>query len=134
MAELGGCPSGEARITPGFRLQARYVIHAVGPVWHGGGTGEEALLESAYRSALALAQQHGLESIAFPAISTGVYGFPLRRAAEIAVETCRAWQHAHARPSRIVFCVFGAAAESAYRAVLDRLAQTRQHGRSAGSP
>ena len=73
-AALGWCPTGEARLTPGFDLPARFVIHAVGPVWRGGGAGEAALLASAYRSALQLAVDHGLESIAFPAISTGIYG------------------------------------------------------------
>ncbi|SMG44412.1 O-acetyl-ADP-ribose deacetylase [Paracoccus sp. J56] len=84
---LGGCPTGEARITQGYDLPARYVIHTVGPVWQGGGAGEDALLASAYRNSLALAHQHGVVSIAFPAISTGVYGFPAERAARIAVET-----------------------------------------------
>jgi len=79
------CPTGEARITPGFRLPARHVIHTVGPVWHGGRTGEEELLTACYRSALALASEYGLTSIAFPAISCGVYGFPAERAARIAV-------------------------------------------------
>ena len=76
-AAIGHCPTGEARITPGFRLPAGYVIHAVGPVWRGGGEGEAELLASAYRSALRLAEEHGLRSIAFPAISTGIYGYPL---------------------------------------------------------
>lgn len=83
------CPTGEARMTPGFALPARFVIHAVGPVWRGGGAGEPALLASAYRSALRLAKAHGLESIAFPAISTGTYGYPLTVAAATAVATIR---------------------------------------------
>ncbi|SME94789.1 O-acetyl-ADP-ribose deacetylase (regulator of RNase III), contains Macro domain [Tistlia consotensis] len=118
MAAHGGCPTGEARITPGFRLPARYVIHTVGPVWHGGGSGEDALLASAYRSSLALALQHGLASIAFPAISTGVYGFPPERAADIAIATVRDWTAAHPGLERVVFCVFGPEAETIYR---DRL-------------
>jgi O-acetyl-ADP-ribose deacetylase (regulator of RNase III) len=89
MRALGGCPTGEARMTPGFDLRAKYVIHAVGPVWHGGHRGEPALLASAYRSALRLASDHGVVSIAFPAISTGVYGYPLEAATEIAVATVR---------------------------------------------
>lgn len=109
------CPSGKARITPGFDLKARHVIHAVGPVWHGGEAGEDVLLAGAYRSSLDLAAQHGLRSIAFPAISTGVYGFPLARATRIAVETARTWAEAHADFDVIVFCVFGAEAEAAYR-------------------
>ncbi len=82
---LGGCPTGEARITKGYRLPARWVIHTVGPVWRGGGRNEDALLASCYRTSLALAQGHGVKSIAFPAISTGAYGFPMDRAARIAV-------------------------------------------------
>ncbi|WBU57419.1 O-acetyl-ADP-ribose deacetylase [Paracoccus sediminicola] len=86
---IGGCPTGEARITGGHELQARHVIHTVGPVWKGGDAGEDALLAACYRNSLALAAGHGLRSIAFPAISTGVYGFPPERAAAIAVETIR---------------------------------------------
>lgn len=90
-ARLGGCPTGDARITPGFRLPAKYVIHAVGPVWHGGGHGEEALLRGAYRASLVHARDHGCTSIAFPAISTGIYGYPLEAATEVAVETMRSF-------------------------------------------
>lgn len=86
---LGGCPTGEARITKGYDLPARHVIHTVGPVWKGGDRGEDDLLASAYRNSLALARQHDLTSIAFPAISTGIYGFPPDRAARIAVATIR---------------------------------------------
>lgn len=86
---LGGCPTGQARITGGHGLRARHVIHAVGPVWHGGGRGEDDLLASAYRESLALAREHGLTTLAFPAISTGIYGFPADRAARIAVRTIR---------------------------------------------
>lgn len=82
---LGGCDTGDAKITGGYRLPALHVIHTVGPVWHGGGHGEDELLARCYRRSLALAQQHGLRTIAFPAISTGVYGFPRKRAARIAV-------------------------------------------------
>ncbi|MEF9606112.1 macro domain-containing protein, partial [Paracoccus sp. PXZ] len=84
---LGGCPTGEARITNGYDLPARYVIHAVGPVWQGGGAGEDDLLASAYRHSLLLARAHDIARIAFPAISTGIYGFPADRAARIAVAT-----------------------------------------------
>ena len=91
MRELGGCPTGEARITPGFRLPAKYVIHAVGPVWRGGASGEPELLASAYRSALAIARDQACHSIAFPALSTGAYGYPAEAATQIAVETCRAF-------------------------------------------
>src|SRR5215213_9005794 len=86
---LGGCPTGEARITPGFRLRARHVIHAVGPVWRGGGHGEAALLAGAYRASLVLLRDAGSASIAFPAISTGIYGYPVAEATRIAVSTCR---------------------------------------------
>jgi O-acetyl-ADP-ribose deacetylase (regulator of RNase III) len=83
--ELGGCPTGEARITPGFHLPAKWVIHAVGPVWRGGNDGEDEMLARCYRSSLALAPQHAIRTIAFPQISTGVYGFPVRRAVAIAI-------------------------------------------------
>src|SRR5512146_2832229 len=87
---LGGCPTGEGRITPGFRLPARYVIHTVGPVWRDGGHGEPELLAACYRNSFALADSHGARSIAFPAISCGVYGYPRQLAAAIAVRECRA--------------------------------------------
>lgn len=88
-ASLGGCPTGEARITPGFDLPARHIIHTVGPVWHGGGQGEEELLARCYRACFALAQRHGLATLAFPAISCGIYGYPWIDAAAIAVDECR---------------------------------------------
>jgi O-acetyl-ADP-ribose deacetylase len=87
--KLGGCATGDAKATPGFRLPAKWIFHAVGPVWHGGGHDEDDLLESCYRRCLELAKQHKVRSIAFPAISTGVYSFPPKRAARIAVETVR---------------------------------------------
>jgi O-acetyl-ADP-ribose deacetylase (regulator of RNase III) len=86
---LGGCPAGDAKVTPGFRLAARWVIHTVGPVWHGGTQGEPELLASCYRSSLARADEVGAESVAFPAVSTGVYGYPAELAASIAVSTVR---------------------------------------------
>ena len=88
-AELGGCPTGDAKATPGFRLPARWIIHAVGPVWHGGDSAEPELLASAYRRSLAVADEIGARSVAFPAISTGIYGYPLDAATTIAVRTCR---------------------------------------------
>ena len=86
---IGGCPTGDARITPGFRLKARHVIHAVGPVWRGGGHDEAALLAGAYRASLARLREVGGASIAFPAISTGIYGYPLDEATRVAVAACR---------------------------------------------
>jgi O-acetyl-ADP-ribose deacetylase (regulator of RNase III) len=87
--ELGGCPTGDAKATPGFRLPARWIIHAVGPMWHGGDSGEPELLASAYRRSLAVADEIGARSVAFPAISTGIYGYPLDAATAIAVRTSR---------------------------------------------
>jgi O-acetyl-ADP-ribose deacetylase (regulator of RNase III) len=111
---LGPCPTGQARLTPGFRLPARFVIHAVGPVWRGGGAGEDDLLASAYRASLALAREHGVESIAFPAISTGVYGYPLRRATAIAVATVRAELAISGSVTHVIFACFGRDALEAY--------------------
>ena len=113
---LHGCPTGQAKITKGYRLKARHVIHTVGPVWHGGTAGEPALLASCYRNSLALAEQHGLKSIAFPAISTGVYGYPKRPAAEIAVRTVKA----QAYLDRVIFCCFDKATADLYREIIGR--------------
>jgi O-acetyl-ADP-ribose deacetylase (regulator of RNase III) len=101
------CPTGEARLTPGFRLPARFVIHTVGPVWHGGTRGEPELLASCYRSSLELALEHGLKSIAFPAISTGVYGYPKLAAARVAHETCAAFLAEHPDFGTIHLVAFG---------------------------
>jgi O-acetyl-ADP-ribose deacetylase (regulator of RNase III) len=103
---LQGCPTGEAKITRGYKLPARHVIHAVGPVWHGGTSGEDELLAGCYRHSLALAHAHKLQSIAFPAISTGVYRFPADRAARIAVSTVIGEAKAARAISRVVFCCF----------------------------
>lgn len=118
-AALGGCPTGEARITAGHRLAARRVVHTVGPVWRGGAAGEADLLASCYRASLALARAHRLASIAFPAISTGVYGFPGDAAAAIAVATVLA-ETAGPPPSRVIFCCFSDAAARWHRAALER--------------
>lgn len=104
---LGGCATGEAKITKGYRLPARHVIHTVGPVWDGGGSAEDALLAGCYRNSLSLASAHKLNSIAFPAISTGVYRFPADRAAKIAVTTAVTEVSARRAVQRIVFCCFG---------------------------
>lgn len=119
-AEIGGCPTGEARATDGYRLPAQRVIHVVGPVWGGGDRDEDGLLASCYRSALKIAEQEGLRSIAFPAISTGVYGFPLDRATGIAVATVRDHLAANPRIDKVIFAVFGEEAERAYRQELGR--------------
>ena len=103
---LRGCATGAAKITAGYRLPARHVIHTVGPVWHGGGDDEDALLASCYRASLALADAHQLASIAFPAISTGVYGFPADRAAGLAVATVVAALPDAASLQHVVFCCF----------------------------
>ena len=103
---LGGCATGDAKITRGYRLPARHVIHAVGPVWHGGGQGEDAALASCYRRAIELAEVNGLSSMAFSAISTGVYGFPADRAAGIAVSTVAEALATAPAVNRIMFCCF----------------------------
>lgn len=110
---FGGCRTGEAVITPGFRLPCRFVIHTPGPVWHGGNRGEAELLGACYRNSLRLAAKNGCASIAFPAISTGVYRYPKREAAQIAVETVRAWNET--LPERVVFCCFSAEDLAIYR-------------------
>jgi O-acetyl-ADP-ribose deacetylase (regulator of RNase III) len=115
---LGGCETGEAKITPGFRLKARHVIHTVGPVWGGGERGEDRLLASCYRNSLALASEHGLASIAYPAISTGAYGFPPERAALIAVGTVAAALSQAGSIERVVFCCFGAASRQHHETAL----------------
>ena len=114
--EAAPCPTGDSRLTPGFRLPARYVIHAVGPVWNGGSADEDALLASAYRSALDLARRNMLRSVAFPAISTGVYGFPMERATAIAVRTVCDWLAGEPEFDEVTFVVFDGDAEEAYRA------------------
>jgi len=119
-AKIGGCKTGDAVSTDGYELKAKYVIHTVGPVWRGGGENEEALLASCYRTSLKIARQIGARSLAFPAISTGVYGFPLDRATEIAVATVRDFLAASHDIDRVVFSVFGAEAEAAYRRALGR--------------
>ncbi len=118
---LGGCATGEARMTRGHGLRAKHVIHTVGPVWNGGGRGEPELLASCYRSSLDLAAQHGLESIAFPAISCGVYGYPLDHAVKIAVRETSAWLRAQPQFGQVIFACFGTPALDAYRRELGAL-------------
>jgi len=114
-AHIGGCPTGEARITPGFQLPAKFVIHAVGPVWQGGGAGEADLLASAYHSAIRLAAKYGLRSIAFPAISTGIYGYPLEAATEVAVGAVRRALAAGSSLEEVVFACFSPDVLRVYR-------------------
>jgi O-acetyl-ADP-ribose deacetylase (regulator of RNase III) len=103
---LGGCATGNAKITRGYRLRARYVIHAVGPRWHGGKNGERARLASCYRRSLELAREAGVATIAFPGISTGIFGYPQREAADTAIETVAAELAAHDKPEKVVLCTF----------------------------
>jgi len=119
-SKLGGCPTGEARITPGFALPARYVIHAVGPVWHGGDRNEAELLAGCYRASFALAAQHGIRSLAFPAISCGVYGYPIPDAARVAVAEVRRHIEGGSGLTRVVFACFGDDVMRAYRALIPR--------------
>jgi O-acetyl-ADP-ribose deacetylase len=112
---LNGCPTGEAKITPGYKLPAKWVIHTVGPVWHGGNSYESILLANCYRNTLELALKHGVKSIAFPGISTGVYGYPKVQAAEIAVMVMREYDD---RLNEIIACCFGEEDMKLYEALL----------------
>jgi O-acetyl-ADP-ribose deacetylase (regulator of RNase III) len=115
---LGGCAVGDARLTPGFSLPAKYVIHTVGPVWRGGTHGEPRLLASCYARSLALAEAHRLHSIAFPGISTGVYGYPAARAAAVAIQTVRAALEHIVSIEQVFFCCFSASALQLYLSLL----------------
>ena len=120
-AGLVGCETGDAKITGGHNLPALHVIHTVGPVWHGGEKGEPGLLESAYRRCFDVAHRHGLKSIAFPAISAGVYGYPMREAADIALSAAEAAIRLYPELERIVFVQFNAGAQQVYREAASRL-------------
>ncbi len=122
---LGGCPTGEARITRGYRLPARWVIHTVGPIWRGGAHDEAALLESCYRACLTLAREQRIESIAFPGISTGVYGYPIEAAAHVAVNAIARWTAANDSPTRVVLCAFNAETKAALERELAKLPRPR---------
>lgn len=115
---LGGCATGDAKITAGYRLRARHVIHTVGPVWHDGERGEPELLASCYRRSLEIATQRALESIAFPSISTGVYGYPKQLAAPLALSTVREFVSKPGAPQQILFCCFSADDLSLYESLL----------------
>lgn len=116
---LNGCPTGNAKITRGYRLPARHVIHTVGPVWHGGARGEPELLASCYRRSLELAAENGLDSIAFPGISTGVYGYPEEAATEVAVATVRQFIDQNPALKEVIFCCFSDHALRLYESLLD---------------
>jgi O-acetyl-ADP-ribose deacetylase len=117
--KIGGCPTGEARLTPGFDLPARWVIHTVGPVWQGGGVGEDELLASCYRESLGVASSVGAKTIAFPAISTGAYGFPMERAARIAAAEITGYLAGHPEVERVSIAVRGEDALRIHRAAVD---------------
>jgi O-acetyl-ADP-ribose deacetylase (regulator of RNase III) len=119
---LGGCPTGQARLTRGYKLPAKYVIHTVGPVWHGGTQGEAALLASCYRESLALAAARQLASIAFPCISTGVYGYPTDQAADVAIAAVRDFLRAPCSLREVIFCCHSAGDLALYQARLARMA------------
>lgn len=120
--QLGGCPTGEARITQGYELPAPWVIHTVGPIWQGGNQQEDMLLARCYRNSLLLAEQHQIRTLAFPAISTGVYGFPLNRATRIAMMEVSQFLTTHPAIEQVVFVCFG---EEAYRCYIETLAEVQ---------
>ena len=119
--KIGGCPPGQARITSGGQLTAKYVIHTVGPIYHGGQRGEAQTLASAYRSSLELATQHGIKTVAFPSISTGAYGYPIDLAAPVALQTVMAYLSTHHEIELVRFVLFGNAAYGAYESALQAL-------------
>jgi len=112
---LGGCATGQAKITRGYKLPAKWVIHTVGPVWHGGNRGEDELLASCYRSCFALVEQHGIQTVAFPSISTGAYGFPMDRAARIAVRETKDFLERAPSVEKVILVCFGAGALQIHR-------------------
>ena len=118
---LGGCPTGEARVSKGYKLPARWVIHTVGPVWRGGGNNEDRLLSNCYRNSLAAAAELGVKTIAFPGISTGVYGFPIERATEIAMKETKNFLEKNKGIEKVVFVCFGKEAEKVYKDVFKKV-------------
>ena len=117
--KLGGCATGQARITKGYRLPAKWVIHTVGPVWRDGGHGEDELLASCYRNSFALAEEHGIRSIAFPSISTGAYRFPLERAARIAVDETKKFLARNSSFEKVLLVCFGKSAYEVYARIIE---------------
>ncbi|HLW67916.1 MAG TPA: O-acetyl-ADP-ribose deacetylase [Gemmataceae bacterium] len=123
---LGACPTGKARITKAYGLPAKYVIHTVGPIWQGGTTAEEGLLRSCYRCCLEIAQVFQMRALAFPCISTGIFGYPKERACAVAVSTVAGWLCNHEFPAEVIFCCFGEDDEKLYQAELPREQSERQ--------
>src|SRR5437867_8779478 len=121
---LGGCPTGQAKVTTGYKLPAKWVIHTVGPVWRGGSHREEELLASCYRNSLALAEQKGARTIAFPSISTGAYGFPMERAARIAVTEIKKFLERNSSMEKVVLVCFGRSAFDTHREALHKIRMT----------
>ncbi len=119
--KIGGCPTGEARVSKGYRLPARWVIHTVGPVWAGGQKNEENLLANCYTNSLKAAVEYGVKTIAFPSISTGVYRFPLERATEIALTETKKFLETNENPDKVIFVCFGEKALNTYREVFERV-------------
>jgi O-acetyl-ADP-ribose deacetylase (regulator of RNase III) len=119
--KIGGCPTGEARVSKGYKLPAKWVIHTVGPVWKGGQKNEESLLANCYRNSLAAAKERGVRTIAFPSISTGAYGFPLERATEIALTETKTFLESDKTLEKVVFVCFGEKVLNTYKRVADRV-------------
>jgi len=119
--KIGGCPTGEARVSKGYRLPAKWVIHTVGPVWRGGNSNEDALLASCYKNSLKAAAELGVKTIAFPSISTGAYGFPIDRATEIAMKETKKFLETNDAPEKVVFVCFGEKVRKTYEEGFKRI-------------